>query len=233
MRTLIFFFLISWGASACAQIGEGNGYWAFGISYARFELGGLNRVVQEYNESRPWLDKECEEFGNLSGVRMEFGVIDKIYLDWGLNIRRQKNTSYGDHPIQGELTRNLKVRNINTNLTLGGMIPVEGGGLGIGLRGEISTIRMMERVYDGEGFKGIYQGRGNNFVAGWGPSLKLVLGEDHFMMFEVYYARTVPKANWFEVGNLLNPNTTSSEESDYDTSNNAIGVSVSFGGFFE
>ena len=229
MRVLLTLLLALGAFQSYAQ-----GYAAVGFSVARFNLEGLNNVIQDYNEARPWLDKQSQEFGNLSGLSLQFGAVEGVWLDWTANFRRQKRTSYGIEPNKGKMTRDLKVRNVNTALTVGGAFPTGDAALAIGLRGELSTFRMMSRVYGENETKGIYAGVGsNNFLVGIGPTFKLFAGEEGMFIVSVYYAHTLPKLNWADLGNNLNPTTTSTNKERYDTKNHAFGFTIAIGRFVD
>jgi hypothetical protein len=74
----------------------------FGYQFGFFQFGNINRTVNTYNYSRPWLDQKMNYFGFMQGYQLQLGWEGK---HWGFegdaNLLSRSHVAYGTEPASG------------------------------------------------------------------------------------------------------------------------------------
>jgi len=92
MHKIALIFGLFFSTSALGQFG----YFTFGYGGNATSLSGINVVVNNYNETRPWLDKQMHSFGYLDGITVAAGGgIDHFWGDFEYGARSQKRSASG------------------------------------------------------------------------------------------------------------------------------------------
>ena len=92
MHKFVLIFILFFSVTAKTQVG----YFMLGYGGNVTNVDGINEVVNNFNETRPWLDKEMKPFSYLDGVVITFGgVIDHVWAETEYGFRSQKNSASG------------------------------------------------------------------------------------------------------------------------------------------
>jgi len=159
-------------------------YYGLGYGLSLVSVKGLNAIMDEYNEIRPWLDKDMGQFGFVDGMILNAGVgYEGFWLDMEMAFRSQTRKAQGTPPGGMNGTRQFKLTQNAFAFNLGGMGGNEDGGVGIGLRTEFGGQTVRTRVYNDGVEKGDWNKAYDDLMLNMGPMLKLVLLSDDGMSF--------------------------------------------------
>lgn len=144
MHTFALIFSLLFSATAAAQLG----YFTLGYGGNVTNLEGINEVVKNFNETRPWLEKEMRSFGYLDGVTISLGLAhEQAWTDIEYGFRSQKNSAWGTD-LSGDFnTQELKVRNGSFTLNLGYLATECRFPFAAGLRMDLGGMIVKTRVY--------------------------------------------------------------------------------------
>lgn len=144
MHKFAFIFSLLFSTTAVAQFG----YFTLGYGGNFTNLEGINKIVTNFNETRPWLEKEMRSFGYLDGVTISLGAASNhSWTDMEYGFRSQKNSARGTD-VSGDFnTQELKVRNGSFILNLGYITTECRFPFAAGLRMDLGGMVVKTRVY--------------------------------------------------------------------------------------
>lgn len=148
MRTSLIFILCSFFLFTEAQF-------SIGVRTDVGSLTELNSIINQYNESRTWLDKKLGRQQFLNGMVLGFQAIDADYTVSALQISLQRNMSSvkGEDPSGNEFTRKIRTNQIGLELIDAAYTPISIGGLQIGggfMPIGLSRFRVRTKLHDEE-----------------------------------------------------------------------------------
>lgn len=206
MRIVTFFLFVLSFTIVHSQIG----YVFYGYNVSTYRLDGINAVINNYNETRPWLEEEMKEFHYLDGFSLSFGLGAKpIFVETGYNFRSQKRSVSGTDLYGNEDTRQIKVKNGAFNISFG-LAGIFGSRmenlLAFGVRTDIGALKVKTRVFGDSGPKEKMEDIGyTNVTAQSGPMLRYSRDIGGVAMsFAVYYTWSLLKYNYRRLDEQLN-----------------------------
>lgn len=189
----------------------------FSQPYLNFEIGynanfgspkGVNYIVNRYNETRNYLNKEMTPFNNLDGLTVSFGFVYGAYIDFGFIGRGQKRIATGT--VNGEdFKRYLRVRNNGMSIGIGIPLITEDIKIIPGARLDVCFPKISSKIItenpspysDEDKWEHLYTGT-SSYIA---PFVKIIIGP---VNFEPYFAFGDKKlGNIATVNEKLNPGT--------------------------
>ena len=186
-------------------------YLTYGYNGAVTNLSGINSVVDNYNDTRPWLQSELGYFNYLDGINMTFGLgFSNFVMEFGYDFRSQKQSVSGTDLYGLYNTRQIKVKNGVGRFATGLMINDDYDAYIIGARMEIGNVKVKTRVFGDSGDKDRFDDIGTRYSAPrLGPSFKYMRQlNDNGLFFsaEFYYlwAFSATDQNVYEVDEDLN-----------------------------
>jgi len=196
-------------------------------------LSGINAVVDSYNTSRPWLDKEMKDFSYLDGMTVCLGTgLGHAWFDMEYGFRSQKRAASGTDLYGFFNTRELKMKNNNFALTIGGV----GGnttGMGVGLRTEFGMLKLKTRVYGESSPKEKLEDLLDPRVSlKAGPMIKLfgVVAGTSIITGSIYYTWSLLRYNVSDVDTDLNNNDYNYvEQPQFELRPSSFGFNISVG----
>lgn len=230
MRHIVFLFILF------SAIGYTQGiYINYGYNGSITNLSGINAVVDNYNDSRKWLDDEMGHFGYLDGFAMSIGGgFAHFWFDTGFDIRGQKQSASGTDLYGNYNTRELKVKNGCMLMNFGIIDAIGKNALGFGLRTEIGTLKTKTRVF-GESFnKDKFEDIGySNIGMKLGPMVKFftfIADNGTELSLGAYYTWSMFKYNYTNIDEILNNTDYNSiDQPKFDVRPNAFGIHISVG----
>jgi len=188
MHKFAFIFTLLFSATAAAQLG----YFTLGYGGNVANMDGINKVVTNYNEARPWLQNKMSAFGYLDGVTISLGgAFDHAWTDIEYGFRSQKNRAWGTDTSGNFNTQELKVRNGSFILNLGYLATESRFPFAAGLRMDLGGLIAKTRVYGESSPKGKLEQIGfKDITLKIGPTVKIfVLRTDQGILISgcVYY----------------------------------------------
>lgn len=210
-------------------------YISHGFSSNFTNVQGLNQVVDNYNDTRLWLDKDLKHFGNLDGYRLSFGAFfgGALWTDFEFSFRNQKRKAFGTDSFGNFGTRELKLRN-NLFAWTFGVGGIEDKFLyTFGARMDVGNYLLKTRVYyDGEP-KGDWSIVDDKHLVGRvGPSLMIGYFPDESIMLNIqmYYQVGIFKTNMTYTDEELNNSFYDYTSPDiFDMKNHVFGISLLIG----
>lgn len=185
---------------------------------------GLNYIVDRYNETRPQLTEQMEQFTHLDGFCFSTFLGAGIFgLDFGYDHRSQNRSAMGLNRINQPLEREVRVA-INTgNFGLYTAIPRDNDLFAIGSRVNFGGVKVKSRlarteVIEDEEWTELYQ----ELYADFDINLKYIRKN---LAFEVYYLIGGNK-NIAEVNEKLNPDTYQNDPAEINFRPNGFGVKL-------
>lgn len=199
-------------------------------------FSGINNIVDNYNTSRPWLDKEMKKFGYLDGFTMSTGVIaSHLWMDLGASFMGKKHSAEGVNPANNTLvTRDLKIKANHVDFDFGVSAGGNAFGIGFGLKTDIGRLKFKSRVYADSGDKGKLESIvDDQFLLRLGPVLKLFFIDNESRLSVsagVYYAYSLLRYNYTRMDEILNNNYYSYvDQPEFDLRPNAFGFTITAG----
>jgi hypothetical protein len=202
-----------------------------------FNPKGLNHVVNRYNELRDFLSKDMSQFKSMDGMTIQAaagaaGFVMCIDYSWRGNVNEARGT------VQGiDFRRQIKYKENQFAVCLGGVAAEEGGAFSGGLRFEFFNPRVYTRLQEGENEMPEWTEIGSPTLnAKIGPFFKMYFGPKQMwpatFFVSGYYCFGLFNVKMYELDEYLNG-------SDYDvdfeypaeflSKNSIFGLSVGYG----
>lgn len=195
---------------------------------------GVNYIVNRYNETRNYLNKEMKPFNNLDGFTINFGFVYGAYFDIGFIGRGQKRIATGT--VNGEdFKRYLRVKNNGMNISIG--IPIGDEEISIipGARFDFCFPKISTKIItenpnsfsDEDKWNHLYTST-STYIA---PFIKIIIGP---IDFEPYYAFGEKKlGNIAIVNEKLNPATYANDPENIIFNHSGFGFRLTFRPFWK
>jgi len=141
MRALVIIFIVFiLNMNSFGQI-----YLKFGASGNIINLRAYDKIIDNFNNSRPWLKKPMEKLNYLDGADIGLGlIIKRLFVDISFNFADKGKYAFDDSI--GYQTRELMVRNNFMAFTLGAGFSGSSTFLGIGLMTQYGTINTPHKI---------------------------------------------------------------------------------------
>ena len=210
-------------------------YLTYGYNGSFTKLSGINEVVDNYNDLRPWLDKEMGNFNYLDGFSLSVGgAMANVWFDSGFDWRSQKQSAEGTDLYGFYNTRQLKVKNGSFLLNFGYLDGKGDNVFGLGLRTEIGTIQTQTRLFGESYEKDKFEDIGYSHIgARSGPMIKLisrVVKGGPIVTASLYYTWSFLDYNYTRLDEELNGTFYNYEDSPrFDMRPHSFGFQLSFG----
>ena len=231
MKKLLTGFLLFASFGSHAQF-----YGTIGYNAAFPRLSGLNNVVANYNETRPWLDNEMGRFWLLDGLNFSFGGgASNFWYDLTFDFRGQKRSASGTDAFGNFNTRELKLKYNTMSFNFGPIIisDSEHMAYAFGGRAEVGVLNTFTRVFGESNEKGKFEEIGtSNLTVNFGPTFKIIALplENGIFTFSMYYTWCFTKVNLTELDEELNNTDYSTlSEPQFDVRPSSFGLSAAFG----
>lgn len=229
-RSILLFILLFILKTAHSQVYFGYGY---GMNFT--SVKGLNKVVSNYNSTRPWLDKEMKNFSYVDGLVINLGGgFAATMFDMEFGFRSQKRIAKGTGATGVAATREVKLRQNVFAFTFGGYLVETHGGFGFGLRTEFGEQKALTRVFETGGDKGDWNKIKFGGITNVGPAVKIFIapGEGGVVTIAMYYTFGMVKANASDLERALNNKDLDDSENDaFKNRNGVFGITVVAGVF--
>lgn len=198
---------------------QDNGYIGMGLGYNVLPYHNLNRIIDQYNSSRPWLEADMKSFnGMFSKAFVMGGYFGKMGMEIRYVRRKTVHEARGISPFTGqEEWRKLKVK--NHTFSVGYMVRLNGGDrtvVSIGGSGDFGAFKISTKTSARERWIKLTSGMGlqggaTAFVHVWlTPNIAV----------KPYYNWVLARVNLENTHRTLNPSTGNSGVGD-DTFNSA------------
>lgn len=195
-------------------------------------LKGLNQVVDNYNETRSWLDQEMKDFGLLDGYAVGFTAGGySAWIDLEFSGRGQKRKAFGTDLFGNFGTRSLKLKNNTMALTIFGVATDETFAAGFGLRTEFGNNKLKTKI-EYEGNDPEWEVVQRDLTVKVGPSIRLINFVSSALDISLtgYFVFGLLKTNHTEADIKLNNTFYNYEKQDkFESNNNTFGIQISVG----
>lgn len=206
--------------------------WGYASNFA--SVKGINQVVNNYNTSRPWLDKEMKKFSYVDGIAVSFGAAaGNFWVDMEYGFRSQKRKASGLDLTGVDGTRELKLKQ-GAFAFSGGVIAVEDdGGVAFGIRGEFGTQKALTRIYESSSDKGDWDKINMGLMANVGPMIKIFIAPDEAALatISLYYTFGVVRTNAYELEESVNKSSPAYKDDRFKNGNGIFGFALAIGVF--
>ncbi len=235
MRKFILLFLIMHAACKPSSA-QDYMYIGYGYNGAFTNLSGVNQVVANYNDTRPWLDDELAEFSYLDGASVSIGYIisEAFWFDVGFDFRGKKHAVSGQDTRGNYNTRELKVKNSTGRVNVGFVFGGGGAVLMCGLRTEVGDLKTKSRVFGDSFDKEKMEDIGDNSLTlKFGPTVKLLTLVPETaglqVSLSVYYQWSAFTNNVTSLNNDLNNSNYYTDQVQFDVKPHHFGLSLEIG----
>lgn len=224
MRSSAFLLLLTIASNALGQFA----YMGFGYAKVSPSSKGLNRVLTDYNEARPWLSKEFRSFRNVRGFSFSMGGgAGPIWVDITFNSAKRILTAEGVSPINNGIngTREVLVKNPTGSLNIGlGAAMGSNGGLAFGLQTDIGQVDVKTRYHLDDYETPDWTDVQSNIMARTGPVLFLMIvpGPGIFFGGRIGYGFSVFKTNYTALDEAINKHSYDEDQAKFSASNHAF-----------
>ena len=197
----------------------------------------MNTVVDDYNEIRPWLDKEMGQFGLIGGPVLNIGMgLDGFWMDLKMAFRSQTKKATGTPPSGMKGHREFKLMQNAFSWNVGFITGDRDGGIGFGLRSEFGGQKFKTRVYNDGAEKGDWSEIFDDLMLNMGPMVKVVMipSDGPTLTFASYYVFGLFENNMTEIAAMMNNNLDPyGDYPRYENPNGIIGFNITIGGALE
>lgn len=185
MKNLVLIALfISTSVGTSAQLVFGS----IGYNANWTQLDGLNQVVDDYNNTRDFLDKEMNQFRNLDGPIIGLGMGSENWLfTMEFGWARLKRSAEGVD-ISG-LLQQRQVRVSHNVFSMSNYFGIfeEQGGVGLGLRMAVGRYKTKTRVFPKSESAPDWEKIDKQLTANAGPAIRIIIGDGVYSSIDIYY----------------------------------------------
>jgi hypothetical protein len=224
---LLFFAFITFHAS-------GQAYFTYGYGSNFTSANGLNQFVKNYNDTRPWLDKDLKKFSYVDGFAVSFGAgLGTMWVDMQYGFRGQKRSANGTGTSGVHAIRDVKLKQAVFAFSSGVILVEDKGGVSFGVRGEFGKQKVLTRVYESSSEKPEWDKYDLGLIANLGPVMKIFIAPDAGAVgsLSIYYTFGIIKTNAYEVEEAINNSTPDYKDKKFQNDNGVFGFCLSFGVF--
>ena len=201
-----------------------------GIGYGagtHLRAGGLDYVIDRYNETRSYLSRKMNHPGFFQGVNLAIDYyFPKSIMDIEIVQRKSDMTAEAGSLKQ---SRDLRYKVNSFNLGYGAKLNTKNSkvtGSYLGLDFSLIIVKNYTRTYQTGGNKSDFTRISWEPVIGFSPYLQLV---GNRFTAKIYYQYTLTKQDFWDVNVRINPNTWSKDNiSDVKGRTSSIGISTRY-----
>lgn len=222
--------MLALGPMARAQF---SNYISLGMNQSFLRMDSLDLVIDTYNNTRTYLDRQMSDLAHPGGFTIQYGVYTgRLLVEMGYTAQKRKTYAQGVDQSGQEVRRDLRLRQNAVEAGLGYRILAgEWGGVTPGIKGIAGTFSVSTRVAPVEEVK---QEKYNSLVRAFNPGVmayvQIMLGSIHSSnikcMITPYYQWGLKKVDMEPVNAGINPATATGDRTPLPVQSTAFGIKL-------
>lgn len=203
------------------------------MNQSLLRMDSLDFVIDQYNDTRTYLDREMRDLANPSGVTIQYGVFTgRLLVEIGYTAQKRKTYAQGIDPSGQEVRRDLRLRQNAFEAGLGYRVfGGEWGGITPGVKASAGTFSVSTRVAPVDELK---EEKYESLVREFNPTamayLQIMLGSIHSsnlkLMFTPYYQWGFKQVDMAPVHLAINPASATGDQIPLPVQSTAFGVKL-------
>lgn len=193
----------------------------------------LNFVIDRYNETRPYLDKQLHQITYLDGFTMAVGFVANVVLDIGYTGGKQSTIAEADDGFGGISRRELVVKTSLFDVDLGFGAAKKEGAFFAGFSANIGSMKVKTRVGEKKQIKDRDWKQINYFddmVFNLGVFARILFDDPGFFIqpYFLFAPFELFESNMYDVNFYLNPDTYEHDPNPLIIQHTMFGIKLGF-----
>jgi hypothetical protein len=209
---------------------DGHFVFSAGVNTSLGGYDSLNFVIDRYNETRSWLEKEMKNIKALDGeyLSVQYGV-GKVFIGFDIALRDKKRFAEGTDATNQLMRRQIKA-SMNTFGISAGIGVVDDATplfVGAGVRADFGKFKVKTRVYAVDGDKGNWIKAVDELNASVSIFLRVVISNPGILIEPSYsFGFNAIKPDVVGLNEAINPVTAPADPSSMNSNYNYFGIKV-------